>query len=129
MTTRQPYLISWFSGSFYFGIFLMVVAVGAAVYEQVAHGSWYVESLIACFALGCLFLYFSGKPMIDERVRFLKFKALAFGFVAVSILFSWLNYALTYPNGRQTDALSSNCFAVACLLTAFGCYHILKRRE
>ena len=129
MTTRHPYLLSWFSGSFYFGIFLMVLALGAAVREQLINGSWYVESLLASFAMGLLFLYFSGKPMIDERVRFLKFKALAFGFVASSILFSALNYALTYPDGRQTDSLSSNCFAIVCLLAAFLCYQLLKHRE
>ncbi|PPK84546.1 hypothetical protein CLV84_3707 [Neolewinella xylanilytica] len=129
MTTRHPYLISWFSGSFYFGIFLMVMAAGAAVREQLINGSWYVESLLATFAMGLLFLYFSGKPMIDERIRLLKFKALASGFVVSSILFSILNYLVTYPDGRQTDALSSNCFAIACLSVAFFAYQILKQRE
>ena len=129
MTTRYPYLISWFSGSFYFGILLMALAVGASVYEEVVNGSWYVESLLACFAMGLLFLFFSGRPMIDERVRLLKLKALAYGFVATTILFSLLNYLVTYPDGRQADSLSSNCFVIGCLACALLGYQILKQRE
>ncbi|MEO0333430.1 MAG: hypothetical protein AAF223_17385, partial [Bacteroidota bacterium] len=59
----------------------------------------------------------------------LKFKSLAIGFVITCISGTIFNYALTYPDGNQEDAISSYWFALVCLLIAFISFIILKSRE
>ncbi len=129
MKTNSQSLIPWFKGSFYFGITFSLLALAALVFEIVKNGNWFVESLIGHLGMGLLFLYFSGKPMIDERIRFLKFKGLTIGFFITSISVTILNYFITYPDGNQANAISSYWFAMICLLIAFVSFRILKSRE
>lgn len=129
MKANSQSLIPWFRGSFYFGISFSLFAAGALIFEIVKNGNWFVESLIGHLGMGLLFLYFSGRPMIDERIRFLKFKGLAIGFVITCISATIWNYIITYPDGNQEGAVSSYWFALICLLTAFISYSILKSRE
>ena len=129
MKTNSQSLIPWFRGSFYFGIAFSLFALGALVFEIVKNGNWFVESLIGHLGMGLLFLYFSGRPMIDERIRYLKFKGLAMGFVFTCISGTILNYIITYPDGNQENAISSYWFALISLLVAFISFGILKYRE
>ncbi|GAB2778428.1 hypothetical protein GCM10027275_22270 [Rhabdobacter roseus] len=129
MKTNSQSLISWFRGSFYVGMVFTLFALGALVFEIIKHGNWFVESLVGHLALGLLFLYFSGKPMIDERIRYLKFKALTLGFVITCLAGSIINYLVTYPDGNQEKAVSSYWFALVCLLIAFISFGVLKSRE
>ncbi|MEM8969792.1 MAG: hypothetical protein AAGE93_25460 [Bacteroidota bacterium] len=129
MKTNNQSLVPWFTGSFYFGIAFSLFAVIALIFEAVKNGNWFVESLVGHLGMGLLFLYFSGRPMIDERIRYLKFKSLAIGFVITCISGTIFNYALTYPDGNQEDAISSYWFALVCLLIAFISFIILKSRE
>ena len=128
MKTNDKSLISWFRGSFYFGIAFSLFGLGALIYEIVKNGNW-PESVIGHIGIGLLFLYFSGRPMIDERIRFLKFKGLAIGFVLTTISASIINYVITFPDGNQESAFSSYWFALICLLVAFISFGILKSRE
>lgn len=129
MKVNSQSLIPWFRGSFYFGIAFSIFAVGALLFEIIINGNWFVESLIGHLGMGLLFLYFSGRPMIDERIRFLKFKGLAIGFVITCISATILNYITTYPDGNQENAISSYWFTLICLLIAFISFRILKSRE
>ncbi|MFC3974506.1 hypothetical protein [Maribacter confluentis] len=129
MKTNSQLLLPWFRGSFYFGIAFSLLALGSLVFEIVVNGNWFVESLIGHLGIGLLFLYFSGKPMVDERIRYLKFKGLAIGFVITSISGTILNYLITYPDSHQENGISSYWFALSCLVIAFGSFTILKFRE
>lgn len=129
MKTNSQSLVSWFRGSFYFGLAFSLFAVGALIFEVVKNGNWFVESLIGHLAMGLLFLYFSGRPMADERIRYLKFKSLAVGFVFTCIAGTIANYLITYPDGNQEDAISSYWFALVCLLVAFMSFMILRSKE
>lgn len=129
MKTNSRSLIPLFRGSFYFGVAFSLLAAGALVFEIVRNGNWFVESLMGHLGMGLLFLYFSGRPMIDERIRYLKFKGLAIGFVITCISGTILNYVITYPDGNHENAISSYWFALMCLLIAFISFGILKFRE
>lgn len=129
MKTKSQSLLPWFRGSFYLGIVFSLFAIAALVFEVIENGNWFVESLIGHLGMGLLFLYFSGRPMADERIRYLKFKALAIGFVITCIAATIVNYLLTYPDGHQEEAVSSYWFALTCLATAFVSFVILKHRE
>ncbi|MGK2862816.1 MAG: hypothetical protein ACSLE0_12850 [Chitinophagaceae bacterium] len=129
MKANNQSLLPWFRGSFYFGIAFSLLAAGAMVFEIIKNGNWFVESLIGHLGMGLLFLYFSGKPMIDERIRYMKFKGLAIGFVITCISTDITNYIITYPDGQQQSSISSNWFALICLLIAFISFGILKYRE
>lgn len=129
MKTTTPSLIPWFRGSFYFGMAFSLFATGALIFEIVKNGNGLVESLIGHLGISLLLLFFSGKPMVDERIRILKFKALTMAFVITCLLGSMVNYIFTYPDAHQEQALSSYWFALICLLIAFVCYGILKHRE
>ncbi len=128
MPANNRLLVPFFSGSLYIGLFLIVLALGALAYEWTTHGVWYRESLVGMLGLGLLFLFFSGRPMVDERTRFLKFQALAYAFVIVTILAQLANYLVTYPDGMQEGAMSSYFFVAACLGLAFLCFRILSAR-
>ena len=117
-----------FGTSFYLGLLFSVVALSLLFYEAI-NGVWFVESLMGLLGMGLLFIYFSGKPMVDERIQFLKFKGLAIGFFFTCIASSIANYLITYPDGHQTGAVSSYWFAIVCLLIAFISFFILKGRE
>ena len=129
MKTNSQSLVPWFRGGFYFGVAFSLLALSALIFEIVKNGDWFVESLIGHLGMGLLFLYFSGKPMVDERIRYLKFKGLAIGFVFTCISATILNYIITYPDGNQENAISSYWFALICLLIAFISFGILKYRE
>lgn len=122
-------LLPWFRGSFYFGIAFSLLALSALVFEVVQNGKWFVESLIGHLGMGLLFLYFSGRPMVDERIRYLKFKSLAIAFVITCVAGTITNYIITYPDGNQEGAISSYWFALVCLLIAFISFSMLKARE
>ncbi|PPK88374.1 hypothetical protein CLV84_1341 [Neolewinella xylanilytica] len=128
MHPKQRYLVPFFSGSFYIGIALILLALGALGYEWTSNGVWYRESLIGTLGMGLLFLFFSGRPMVDERTRFLKFQALAYAFVITTVVGSLVNYLITYPDGMHQEAFSSYFFVFGCLLLAFICYRILSVR-
>ena len=119
----------WFRTSFYLGFIFSSVALVLLVHEVVSNGNWFVESLMGHLGMGLLFMYFSGKPMVDERIQFLKFKGLAIGFVITCIGATITNYLITYPDGHQSGSISSYWFAVVCLLIAFITFIILKSRE
>ncbi len=102
---------------------------GFLIFEIVNNGNWFVESLLGQFGLGLLLIYFSGKPMIDERIRLLKFKGLAIGFVITCFSATIVNYIITYPDGNQKNGISSYWFVLICLLIAFISFGILKTRE
>ena len=53
MSTKPNYLVPFFSGSFYFGILLIVLSVSAMAYEWLNHDAWYRESLIATLVWAC----------------------------------------------------------------------------
>ena len=129
MKTKNQSLLTWFRGSFFVGIAFSVLAVGIMILEVMNDGNWYVESLVGLLGMGLLCLYFSGKPMVDERIRFLKFKALSIAFVITVIAGMIINYIVTYPDGHQDNAVSSYWFALACLLVAFVSFTILKHNE
>ncbi len=129
MKTNSQSLVPWFRGSFYFGVAFSLLALGTLVFEIVKNGNWFVESLIGHLGMGLLFLYFSGKPMVDERIRYLKLKGLVIGFVITCISATILNYIITYPDDSQENAISSYWFALICLLIAFISFGILKSRE
>ena len=67
--------------------------------------------------------------MIDERTRFLKFKALASAFVMTTILANIVNYLITFPDDGRSAEVSSFTFVAACLLLSFVCYSVLSARE
>ncbi|MEM1134319.1 MAG: hypothetical protein AAGI07_00670 [Bacteroidota bacterium] len=129
MKTYSQSLVSWFRGSFYFGLAFSLLAIGALIFEAVKNGNWFVESLIGHLGMGLLFLYFSGKPMADERIRYLKFKSLAIGFAFTCITGTITNYIITYPDGNQVNAVSSYWFALVCLLVAFISFTVLRFKE
>lgn len=129
MKTNSQSLLPWFKGSFYFGIAFFLLALGTLVFEIVKNGNWFTESLIGHLGMGLLFLYFSGKPMIDERIRYLKFKGLVTGFVITCISGTIINYIITYPDGNQENVVSSYWFVLMCLLIAFISFGILKSKE
>lgn len=129
MKKNNQYLIFGFKGSFYLGIAFCLFALGALAFEFLKNGNWYVESLNGHLVVGLLFIYFSGKPMIDERIQFLRFKALSLSFLATCVIATILNYILTYSDGNQENAISSYWFALMCLLIAFVIFRILKSRE
>ncbi len=122
-------LVPWFRGSFYFGLIFSLLAIGAIIFEIAENGNWFVESLIGHLGMGLLFLFFSGRPMADERIRYLKFKALAIGFVFTCIAGTIINYLITYPDGNQAGVISSYWFALICILAAFISFAILRLRE
>lgn len=129
MNPSQQSLVPWFRGSFYIGLFLLAIAGGALALEMVRSGNWYVESLIGQLGIGLLFLYFSGRPMIDERIRLLKFKALASAFAFTALAGTLANYLITYPDGNQSGGLSSYTFVLVCLVLAFAVFYYLSARE
>lgn len=129
MKTNSQSLVSWFRGSFYLGLAFCVFAAGALLYEVIKHDDWFVESLIGHLSMGLLFIFFSGRPMVDERIRYLKFKSLAVGFVITCIGGALANYLITYPDGHQEGAISSYWFALVCLLVAFISFAILRSKE
>ncbi len=129
MKTNSQSVVPWFRGSFYFGIAFSLFAIGALIFEVVKTGNWFVESLIGHLGLGLLFLFFSGRPMVDERIRYLKFKSLAVGFIFTCIAGTITNYLVTYPDGNQEGVISSYWFALVCLLVAFISFAILRSKE
>ncbi|MDO5969015.1 hypothetical protein Q4Q35_04270 [Flavivirga aquimarina] len=129
MKVNNQSLAPWFKGNFYLGLALSLLALTTLIFEIVKNGNWFVESLIGHLGMGLLFLYFSGKPMVDERIRYLKLKGLAIGFVITSISASILNYIITYPDGTQSNGISSYWFTLTCLLIAFISFGILKSKE
>ena len=129
MTSKNKTLLPWFSTSFYVGIGISVLALGFILYEIVQNEQWVVESLLGQLGIGLLLIYFSGKPMVDERIRFLKFKALAFAFAITSIISMIANYLVTYPDGNQENGFSSYWFILVCLILSFGSFQILKTKE
>ncbi|GAA3634483.1 hypothetical protein [Flavivirga jejuensis] len=130
MKTNRQSLVSWFiRGNFYLGLAFILLAIGALIFEVVKNGNWFVESLIGLLGMGLLFLFFSGRPMADERIRYLKFKSLAIGFVFTCIAGTITNYITTYPDGNQDGAISSYWFTLVCLLVAFISFTILKFKE
>lgn len=129
MKSKSQSLLPWFNVSFYLGVTLSMLTGGFLIFEIVNNGNWFVESLLGQFGLGLLLIYFSGKPMVDERIRYLKFKGLAIGFVITSILGTVVNYLITYPDGLQENGVSSYWFVLSCLIIAFISFAILKFRE
>ena len=129
MKPNNEFLISWFRGSFYFGIAFSLFALFGLLFEGIKNENWFVESLIGHLGMGLLFLFFSGRPMVDERIRYLKFKSLAIGFVTTSVLAYIVNYITTYPDGNQDGAASSYLFMLVCLLISFVSFTVLKSRE
>ena len=129
MTSKNKTLHPWFSTSFYVGVGISILALVFIIYEIIQNKQWIVESLLGQLGIGLLLIYFSGKPMIDERIRFLKFKALAFAFAITSIISTIANYLVTYPDGSQENGFSSYWFVLVCLLLAFGSFQILKIKE
>lgn len=129
MKSKSQSLLPWFNVSFYLGITLSLLTVGVLIFEIVKNGNWFVESLLGQLGMGLLLTYFSGKPMVDERIRFLKFKGIAIGFVITCISATIVNYFVTYPDGNQENGISSYWFALTCLLIAFISFEILKFKE
>lgn len=129
MKTNSQSSLKWFRGSFYFGLAFSLTAIGALIFEVVKNGNLFVESLIGHLGIGLLFIFFSGRPMADERIRYLKFKSLAVGFVFSCIAGTIANYIITYPDGNQEGAISSYWFALVCLLVAFISFAILRHKE
>jgi hypothetical protein len=129
MKTKSQSLLSWFRGSFYFGAAFSLLIIGAMIYEIIHNGNWNVESLNGQLSMGLMFIYFSGKPMVDERIRFLKFKGLTMSFVITLIVLNVFNYLYTYPDGLQENAISSYWFALICMIVAFLSFYILKSSE
>ena len=129
MKTNNQSLIPWFNFSFFLGIVLSLIAGGLLIFEVVKNGNWFVESLLGQLGIGLLLIYFSGKPMVDERIRFLKFKGLAIGFIITCISSTLINYILTYPDGQQVNSISSYWFTLFCLIIAFVSFGVLKYKE
>lgn len=129
MKTNSQSLVPWFRGGFYFGLGFCLLAIGSLIFEVVKNGNWFVESLVGHLGMGLLFLYFSGRPMVDERIRYLKFKSLAIGFVFTCIAGTLANYFITYPDGHQEGSISSYWFALVCLLVAYISFAILRSKE
>lgn len=129
MKTNNQYALSWFRTSLYLGIALAVFASGALIYEALNNNHWFVESLLGQLGIGLLMIYFSGQPMVDERIRYLKFKALTIAFVISALSGTIYNYLSTYPDGMQVNAISSYWFVLTCLLISFITFEILKIRE
>lgn len=120
---------TFFKTSFFIGLALTAIATGAIVYEYITYERPGVQSLYGTLAIGLLFIYFSGRPMLDERIQFLKFKSLAIAFFIGLILVNLLNYLITYPDGNQTNSISSYLFALICLVLSFIIFFILQKRE
>ncbi|UZR95260.1 hypothetical protein [Chondrinema litorale] len=126
---KYQFPLTWFRGSFYLGIVFSVFAISAMIYEYFNNDEWNIQSLNGHLAYGLLFIYFSGKPMVDERIRYLKFKGLTTGFVISFILVNIFNYLYTYPDGNQQNAISSYLFALICLIISFVCFYVLKLKD
>ena len=129
MNTKQKFPVNWFRGSMIAGLLVSSFAIGAMIYEFVVNDNLNVQSLNQHLGYGLLLIYFSGRPMADERIRFLKYKAMVFGFLISFILVTVINYLITYPDGLQTGAISSYLFALMCIITSFICFYILKSRD
>ncbi len=111
------------------GLLLSLFALGAIAYEWIVHNRFGVQSLYGHLSIGLLFIYLSTPRMLDERIQFLKFKSLAIGFVIGLIGVNLLNYLITFPDGYQTEAISSYTFALICLVIAFITFFVLQTRE
>lgn len=129
MKKNTQSLVYLYRGSFYIGLALSLVAIGSFIFEVVKNGNWFVESLIGHLGIGLLILYFSGQPMADERIRYLKFKSLAIGFVFTCVAGTITNYITTYPDGNHEGAISSYWFALICLIVAFISFTVLSSKE
>lgn len=129
MNSNNHSVAPWFKGSFYFGIAFSLLAIGSLIFEIVKNGNWFVESLLGHLGMGLLFLYFSGRPMADERIRYLKFKSLSIAFVITAVLGNLANYLVTYPDGHQNGGFSSYWSVLVCMVLAFVGFGILKSRE
>ena len=128
MDNRQ-FTASLFRFNLPIGIAISMFALGAMLYELVKNGLFPVESLLGHLGLGLLFIYFSGKPMADERIQLLKFKSLAISFMASAIVFNLANYLITYPDPNQNNPVSSYTFVLLCMILTYIIFFILLRRE
>jgi hypothetical protein len=90
------------------------------------------EMLMQPMSIGLVMLYFSKEKIDDERIHFLKFRALAFA-VINGLLLSWVVTKFLYDRNYSVEKdfvhpISTSVFLMITILLAYGRLFYLKSR-
>jgi hypothetical protein len=84
-------------------------------------------------AMGLMFIFFSKEKSFDERIAYLKFKALAFAIPVAATVVMAINYSKNFGGySIETDSwysISAFEYLSIALALALGWFHFLKIKE
>jgi hypothetical protein len=92
-----------------------------------------IEMALQPLSIGLVILYFSKEKIDDERIHYLKFRALAFAMIN-GLLLSWLTtkflYGQQYNVGHDlVHAVSTSYFLIITIVIAYGRLFYLRARS
>jgi hypothetical protein len=92
-----------------------------------------IEMALQPLSIGLVILYFSKEKIDDERIHYLKFRALAFAMIN-GLLLSWLTTKLLFGQQYNVEhdlvhAVSTSYFLIITIVIAYGRLFYLKARS
>ena len=117
----------------FLGLGLIILGLVFFVNRILTYDIFDLASFSSPAAFGFIFIFFSKEIDQDERIVYLKYKALAFSIPATAFVISLINYYFNF-NGYsiETDSwYSISAFEYLTLALIFGqlFFYVLKRRE
>ena len=115
------------------GAFFLLFALGGFFYRISQYDVFDLAGASFPFAMGLMLIFFSREKMVDERIAYLKFKALATAIPIAGLITMLINYRFNYAGySIQTDSwfsISAFEFLSIALLLAIGNFYWLQHKE
>jgi hypothetical protein len=115
------------------GILLLVWSIISFFLKYANHSIWDFELFAGLFSWGLCFIFFSKEKIDDERIHYLKFRALAWGAPLGLFITHLINYFFLSPqepdSGKYVQSISAYASFALVLLIATAIFHFLKFKD
>ncbi len=116
-----------------FGLLIILAGIGIFIYRISKFDILDLTGVSFPLAMGLVFIFFSKEKDFDERIAFLKFKALAVAVPIAAAIVMAINYSQNFQNySIETDSwfsISAFEYLSITLLIAMGWFYYLKYKE